>query len=294
MKKTRIPALVIAIATFSSCQFNQSAVKDLTTGAYYRGNGIDVEDITIEVNGKADNRNEFVFGEKVNLVFNNISGLTTSNGKTFPKLSIHIVSNAKDTVLSEPNLLKSFKNGTELSPLQLQAYFRTALPNQNNEQYKVFVEITDKIGNGTFKYELPFTIVENDLLEINSNGIEYSEIYLWNETLKQPVFDDNISSEHLLMLILNDIEGLELINEKVFPIFSLNVTDSNGNTIISDPNLLAAYEDVGVNPQDLKSQVTAQLSFNKGTIHNPCVITAILKDKYSSREVNISTELNIN
>ena len=38
-------------------------------------------------------RNEFVFGEKVNLIFNNVSGLNNSDGKTFPELSMYIVKN---------------------------------------------------------------------------------------------------------------------------------------------------------------------------------------------------------
>lgn len=294
MRKTRILSLLIAIIAFSSCQFNQSVNTDLTTGAYSRGDGIGIDDILIEINGETDNRNEFVFGEKVNLVFNNVSGLKNSDGKTFPELSMHIVKNEKDTVLSNPNLLKSLSNGTDLSPLQLQANFRTALPNQNNEKYKVFIEITDKKGDGKFNYELPFTIKENDLLDIKSNGIEYSTIYLWNETLKQPVFDNNISSEHLFILILNDIQGLELSEEKVFPIFSLDLTDNDGNKILSNQNLLSAYEETGVNPKDLKSQVTAKLTFTEGKINNPCRLNAKLKDKNSSKEINISTELNIN
>ena len=294
MRKTRILSLLIAIITFSSCQFNQSVNTDLTTGAYSRGDGIGIDDIIIEINGEADNRNEFVFGEKVNLVFNNVSGLNNSDGKTFPELSMHIVKNEKDTVLSNPNLLKSLNNGTDLSPIQLQANFRTALPNQNNEKYKVFIEITDKKGDGKFNYELPFTIKENELLDIKSNGIEYSTIYLWNETLKQPVFDNNVSSEHLFILILNDIQGLELTDEKVFPVFSLNLTDNDGNIILSNPNLLSAYEETGVNPKDLKNQVTAKLTFTKGKINNPCRLNAKLKDKNSSKEINISTELNVN
>lgn len=294
MQNIKTLTLLIAIATFGSCQFNQSVNKDLTTGAYSRGDGIGVDDISIEINGETDNRNEFVFGEKVNLVFNNVSGLTNSNGKTFPELSMYLVKNEKDTIDSNPNLLKNLNDGTDLSPLQLQANFRTALPYQDNEKYKVLIEITDKKGDGRFSYELPFTVKENDLLDINSNGIRYADIYLWNETLKQPVFDRNISTEHLLILILNDIEGLELFNDKVFPIFSLDLTDNNGNKIISNPNLLSAYDEEGVNPKDLKSQVTAKLTFTKGQVKNPCKLTAKLKDKNSDKEVKISAELNIN
>lgn len=294
MPKIRTFILLIVIITFSSCQFNQSVNKDLTTGAYTRGDGIGCDDVVIEINGKAENRNEFVFGEKVNLVFSNITGLTNSDDKTYPGLSMYIVKNEKDTVLSNPNLLKSINDGTNLSPLQLQANFTTALPNQNNEKYKVFVKVWDKKGDGKFNYELPFTIKENDLLDIENNGIEYSNIYLWNETLKQPVFDKNVSSEHLLILILDDIEGLELNNNKVYPIFSLDLIDNNGNKILSDPNLLSTYEEEGVNPQDLKSQLTAKITFSDGQINNPCRLSVKLKDKNSLKEINITTELKIN
>ncbi|WP_209402917.1 hypothetical protein [Pseudozobellia sp. WGM2] len=294
MQKISTLIVLIAIITLSSCRFNQSVKKDLITGAYSRGDGIGVDAITIEINGETDNKNKFVYGQNVSLVFNNVTGLTNSNGKTFPKLLLYVLKNEKDTVLYNPNLLKSLTNGTEASPLRLKANFRTALPHQSNEKYQVFIEITDKKGDGKFNYELPFVVKENDLLDVKSKGIDYSNIYLWNETLKQPVLDSNVSSEHLFILILNDIEGLELVKEKVFPIFSLNLTDNKGKKIISDPNLLSAYDEVGVSPKELKNQVTAKLTFTKGAINNPYKLSAILKDKNSTKEIYISTELYIN
>lgn len=294
MQKIRILSLLIVIITCSSCQFNQSVNKDLTTGAYSRGNGIGCDDVVIEINGEAETRNEFVFGEKVHLVFNNINGLTRLDGKTYPGLSIHIIKNEKDTIVSNPNLLEDLNDGTDLFPLQLQAHFRTALQNQNKEKYKAHVNIWDKKGDGKFTYELPFKIKDNNLLNIENNGIKYSNIYLWNETIKQPVFDSNVSPEYLFILILDDIEGLELSDEKVFPIFSLHLIDSNGNKILSDPNLLSDYENEGLSPEDLKSQLTAKITFPKGKVNNPCRLIAKLKDKNSSKEINITTELIIN
>lgn len=286
--------LLIALVSLYSCQFNQSVNKDLTTGAFSRGDGIRINDVTIEVNGKVDNRNEFIYGESVNFVFNNVMGLKNSNGKTFPELSMTILKNNQDTVLFHANLLENLNTGTDISPLQLQANFIAALPNKNNETFKVIVIISDKIGEGKFRYELPFIVKESNLLDVKSKGIAYSDIYLWNESLKQPVLDNNISFENLFILILNDVEGLEVINNKVFPIFSIDLIDSDGSIILSDQNLLSAYEKIGVDPEDLKNQVTANLSFTKGSISNPCTLTAKLKDKNSTKEINIFTELNIN
>lgn len=294
MRKTKTFSLLSFILIFSSCQFSQSVNSDVITGAYSRGNGIECDDVVIEINGKVEKRNEFVFGEKINLIFNDINGLTNSENKTYPGLSMFIVKNEKDTILSDPNLLKNLDSGTDLSPLQLQANFVTALPYKNKEKYKVFVNIWDKKGDGKFTYELPFTITENKLLTIKNNGIEYSTIYLWNETLKQPVFDKNVNAKHLFILILEDIKGLKSSNGKVFPIFSIDITDNNGNKILSNSNIFSDFENIGVDPKDLKNQLTAKITFSEGKINNPCRLIAKLKDKNSSKEINITTELNLN
>ncbi|TDQ30201.1 hypothetical protein [Tenacibaculum caenipelagi] len=293
MQKTIIPILLTFTILFSFCQFNQSVNKDLITGAYSRGDGLGSDDVVIEVNGEVEKRNEFVFGEKVNLVFNNVTGLTRLDEKTYPGLSMYIVKNEKDTVLSNPDLLGNITDGTALFPLKLQANFRAALPYQNNEKYKAYVQIWDKKGEGKFNYELPFTIKENDLLKITNNDIEYTNIYLWNETLKQPVFNKNISPEHLFILIIEGAKGLELSDNKVFPVFSLELSDSKGGKIISNPNLLSAYKE-GVAPKALENQLTAKISFSKGKISNPCKLVAKLKDENSSKEITVTTELVIN
>jgi len=287
-------SLIIAIVTFSSCQFNKSVNTDLMTGAFSNGDGIGIDAIDIEINGTIEKRNEFVFGEKVNFIFHNVSGLTKEQNKVYPGLSMHIVKNEKDTVYSSSNLAISLKNGTDLIPLQLNASFTTALPYKNNEKYNIFIEIWDHKGDGKFNYELPITIKENDFINIKNNGIEYSNIYLWNETLKQVVLDKNISFEHQFILILDDIEGLELKNEKVFPVFSVDLIDNSGNKILSHPNILSNFETTGVNPLDLKKQLTASITLSKGKINNPCRLIAKLKDKNSPKEIIITTEVHIN
>lgn len=291
MKKFITLSLIIFSLILSACQFNQSVHKDLTTGAYSRGDGIGCDDVVIKIAGKSEKRTEFLFGEKVNLVFNNIRGLTNSDNKTYPGLSMFIVKNDKDTVLSNPNLLEGLADGTDLSPLQLNANFIAALPYQDNEKYKVYIQIWDKKGTGKFTYELPFTVKESELLSINNKGIDYSSIYLWDETLKQPVYENQLNPDHLFILILEGIEGLELSDDKVFPIFSIDLIDNNGNKIISNPNLLSDYENEGVSPDDLKKQFTAKITFSEGEIYNPCKLITQIKDMKSSKEIIITSEL---
>ena len=54
MLKIKRISLLISIIVFNSCQFSQSVNTDLITGAYSRGNGIGIDDVIIEINGKAE------------------------------------------------------------------------------------------------------------------------------------------------------------------------------------------------------------------------------------------------
>ncbi len=49
------------------------------------------------------------------------------------------------------------------------------------------------------------------------------------------------------LILLNPFDGLTVENEKAFPAFSLELKDRKGNTILSNPNVLSAYEDTGAN-----------------------------------------------
>lgn len=290
--KFTIPFLVaLLFLNFTSCNFNQSVKKDLLTGAYSKGDGISCEDISINIDDEKENRNEFIFGEEVAINFNDVNGLTKIDGFAFPGMSIYIIKNDKDTVVANPNLLAEVKDGTDLSPLQLHAKFGAVYPHKNEEKYRLFVEIWDEKGDGKFNYELPFTIKENELLDIKSSGIEYSRIYLWNETLKKAVVKNKIDIRSELILILEGTEGFDLNQGRVFPIFSLDITDNSGNKILYDPNLLYEKEDIGFNPDDVKRQLFAKINFAPGQIDNPCKVVAILKDQNSNKELIIETEL---
>jgi len=284
---------IIIILTCHSCQFNQSVEKDLVTGAYSRGNGIGCEEITIEISDKIVRRNEFIHGEKVTIVFNNINGLVSKDNKLYPKMSIDIVQNEKDTINSNSNVLDHLKDGTAIKVLKLTTFFRTILPYKNGETYKAHIKISDENGDGTFTYILPFTVKKNELLKTETKDLNYTDIYLWDENEKQPVFQKNINAAHLLVIVFEGIDGLTLKNEKVYPIFSLDVVDNDNTKIISEANLFRNFEDVGIDPEKIKQQISSEITFTKGTFNNPYTLIATVKDKYSDKQITTTTELNI-
>ncbi len=287
--------MLMVIVVFVSCNFNKSVHKDLETGAFSKGDGIGCDDVLITVNGELDKRNQFVYGEKINLVFNNVIGLKKIDSLTYPALSMYIVKNGKDTLLAKPNLLEKLKNGVNLSPLQLRTTFKAVLPHENNEKYKVHVNIWDNKGDGTFTYELPFTVKKNEVLKVKSSGLKYSKSYLYNETLKEVVASKNIKSNHTFVLVLENVEGMSQKEGRVFPVFSINMKDSNGEKIITNENVLKRYEEKGLLVNDLKGgRLTTKLTFTKGVFNNPYKLSAKLSDKNSSKQIEISGDLILN
>ena len=294
MKKVKLISLILISVILGSCEFNQSVYKDLTTGAYSRGDGIGCDDVKIQINRNVDNRNEFIYGEKINFIFNDITGLKREKGKVFPGLSLFVVKNEKDTVLQHQDLFGDMENGTDLSPLQLQANFTSVLPYENKEKYKVFINIWDKKGKGTFQYELPFSVKKNELLNIEASNIDFTSIYLWDETKKSVVVNKEVSVQNTLILILEGLDGLELVDNKVFPSFAINITDNNGNQILSNSNILEQYRETGVDYNTFKNgQLPVTITFSSGQINNPCKLKASLTDFNSERNIVITSELKI-
>lgn len=293
MRQLSTSSLALTALLFFGCQFNQSAQTDFDTGASSSGVGISVEDIRIEVNGKTAKSTNFTYGDKIDIVFNMVNGLNELEGRTFPEMSLDIVKNDTDTIISHPRLLKHLQNGTDLKPILLTAFFNVAISPKGDNNYKALVKIRDRKGDGSFNYELPFTVKPSDLLKISSNDLDYSTIYLWDDTSKRVVNDQKVNVDNTYILILEGIDGLEEVNAKVYPIFALDLRDAGDNIILSEPNIFAAYVQTGVAPELVKEQISATITFTNGNALNPCKLNAIIKDKHSNRHINITTELKL-
>lgn len=291
MKKNTYLFCILLLISLSSCQFNQPINVDLPIDAISQANGLESDDAIIEINNKIDSRNTFIYGENVNFLFNNVTGFIKKKDKSFPGMSIYITENETDTILSNPDLLSDINQGTDLNPLLLKANFTAALPHRNNENYKVHINIWDKNGDGIYTFEMPFIIKQSDLLNISESDFNYSSIYLWNETLETPVLNKNVNLEHSILLIIEGLEGFELKNENVFPVFSVDLEDNKGRKILSNPNLLSDFTSEGVSAKEVKEQIYAQLTFTKGFVSNPCTLRVSVKDIYSEKEINVTTEL---
>lgn len=293
MKILKSLTVSFLLASVLSCEFNQSVNKDLSTGAYTRGNGITCSESKIMVNNKLSKSNEFVYGEKVEVVLNHVKGLKRIGGKCYPMLSMYVIQNQHDTVLKKLDLLKSLSEGTDLQSLRLNANFNAVLPYQNNEKYTWYVVVSDKKSDKTLLYKLPFTVKENKVLNIVNKGLKYKSVYLWNNVEKSALFTNDVKSEDLHVLIFEGLQGFKEENGKVFPVFSLELTDANDKVILSSPNLFGNSDSVGVSIEDVKNQVYAKITFPEEKLKNPCALKAVISDIKSENQIEVNATLSI-
>jgi len=156
MKKV-ISLIGFMLIVLSAC--NQSVEKDILTGAYSRGDGLTSDYIFIYINGKQKNKNTFDLNSKIEIVFDEMTGFHKKDGKAYPGLSMKITADEKEVIADFPDLFDDNKDGFDSSSLSLNASFKT-VPDyfDTTKKYKLHIKIWDKNGEGTFTYELPFTI----------------------------------------------------------------------------------------------------------------------------------------
>lgn len=301
MKLSFSSLILSALILFQGCNFevNTGGIdkNDPIPESTFLLNGLKSDAVKMTVDGVPTMDNTFTFGTTVKFEFNNVVGLKRIKGLVYPGMSMRITDTGKDsTLFFEDDLLLKIDGGTDLKPLLLDAKFKTNVPHLNNEQYNIELKIWDKKGSGEMTFNLPFEVKASDLLAIDKNELDYTNIYFWDETDKKVVFGNEVNAENTFILINEGLEGFDVVDGMVYPGISLLLVDRNGNEIISDENLLSANSETGIDPIELReNQAPVQLTFAQGRTANPCHMTTRIFDlKNPEKHITIETDLVVN
>jgi hypothetical protein len=297
MKRSLITSILAVLILSQGCEFEMSigvGKKDPIPESSFKSNGLNSDPATMTVDDKASTSNIFTFGNVVKFEFNNVTGLKRINDLAFPGMSMCITNTLTDsTIYFSDDLLLKIDGGTDLTPLLLDAKFKTNLPHLNNEKYNIEIKIWDKKGSGKMTFSLPFEVKASDLLSIENKDLKYSNIYFWDDTDKKVVLDNNVNARHEFILISEGLEGFDIVDGKAYPGISLFMTEKNGNEIIAEENLIGTTSENGIDPIELRdNQAPVTLSFTYGNTSNPCHLTAKIFDlKNPEKYVIIETDL---
>ncbi|WP_457618634.1 hypothetical protein [Lutibacter sp.] len=282
--------LVLILVTITSCEYHQSTKKDLTTGAVIKENNLKCTRVTIKQNTKIVKTNTFSYNDEIVIIFDEVTGLKKqSNNFVYPAMSMSIIKNDKEVIISEPNLLKDL-NGTDLTPLQLSASFKASFDYETSGAYKIIIKIWDLKGDGTITYEYPFKLKAADdeaFIIQKSEGVIYKNIYLINKS-NNKVVGKVLDVKNTYSLIFEGLKGLNN-TDIVYPDFSAKIVDNNGKLVYNYTHLLKQYETVGVDAKLVEKSLFTNISFQNISIANPYHLTALVKDLKTNNYIQVKS-----
>jgi hypothetical protein len=305
MKSQIFITLIISLALFS-CDFRKPINKDLTTskdssvrkdltkGIITKPEGLSCNDVWISIDEEKTDRITFIYGETFNLNFNNMEGFSKVNGNVFPGMMLKVTDEKGDTIIKTEDEYADSVNGLNLSLLSIKADFDVVQPVHSNHKYTLYVNIWDKKGEGTLIAEAPFSVIQNEKINIETNYITYDEIFLLSVDRNKVITDGSIYFDEIVYLVFEGLSGFYEENGKVFPGARFQVVDYSFTPIMSYNDLFYFYTKTGINSEDFKSQTFLKMSFAQGKVNNPLLCEATIFDKKrNAAHITVTTELNV-
>jgi hypothetical protein len=285
---------ILLLLFFSNCGESVSASKNLINGLAVKANRLEYLEAELSVGEKKTNNTNFIYGQEAILQFQNVEGFEKTDGKVFPGMNIFVVGSKNDTVFSTNDLYEEYTTkGINLDPLALRAMLVVAKPMKANQTYKMIVNIWDKKGSGTLRAQMPFKIIDDNRIKIESKNLNYSSVYLFSEQKGKVIVDGHISFNEKAILAIEGLTGLTEIEGKVFPGMKLIATDSKGNKVLDNADLFSEYSQTGVSTEALLERISADIFFTEGTVNNPIKCEVEVFDKKSDSKIIVKTEFEL-
>ena len=290
--KTSVIAITLLVL-LSGCQFSKSVNKDFMSGLLTKGDGISCEDAFITVNKEKINRNEFVFGETFVVNFNKIEGFNMENGSVFPDMSLTVLNNAGDTMLFADDLYSDYPNGIKLDPLLLTSEVTVAAPMSSGNEYKLYINIIDKKGDGKFSAEYAFKVVPNDKIVNETFNVEFDEIFLYSAEREIVIVNNMVKKEETIYYVFEGLTGFVEEGGMVFPGLSLKGTDKGGKQIFDFEDLFAEYSETGLSIENFNKRILANFSLSGTELLNPLRCEILVWDKKGDAKIKSYTDLEV-
>jgi len=284
--------LIISLAV--SCNFRKSINKDLTTGMTSRGDGLSCDDIFLTIDDEKVNRNEFIFGERIVVNFNNIEGFEKNGNKAFPGMEMLLLNSKGDTVFYNQDLMEQIKGVTK-DPLLLEGSFLIGNPifSKANEIYELKVHIWDKKGKGTFDSELKFTVKPNPAITATKTGLEYNEIYLYDPEAGTPITSGIIPQSKDIYILYDGLKGFKTNADGLCSMgLSMEAKDRTGRLILLEEDLLK--DNPERDPASLTEPFISTVAFTEGKkLQSPIHLKTVIWDKSGNGRIITTMKLEL-
>lgn len=290
LMKNFIFILTASFLLLVSCEFDKSVKKDLMTGLKASGDGLSSKDVYLTSNGSKISRTSFIYGEKFKVNFENISGFNKENNFAFPGMEFVIRSETGDTLMHNTDLYQENIKGYDLDPLLLLTEITTGDPLKSGANYKLDIRIWDKKGDGTYSASFDFEVVPNPNITIESNGIDYDEIYLFSNVGSKVLFDNRAKYNQEIYILMEGLSGFTDVEGQAHIGVKMKATDASNNIILDEVDLIG---DAALNISELNEQLAPNFIFQNIGIKNPVDCEVLVWDKKSDRKIKTTLSLTL-
>jgi hypothetical protein len=215
------------------------------------------------------------------------------NESVFPDMSLTVLSNAGDTMLFADDLYRDYPDGIKLVPLLLTSEVTAAAPMESGNEYKLYINIIDKKGEGKFSAEYAFKVVPDAKIVIESTNVGFDEIYLYSVEQERVIVDNKVKKDETTYFVFEGLTGFIEEGGMVFPGLSLRGTDMGGKLIFDFEDLFADYSETGLSFEDFNKRVLSNFSLSGVELLNPLRCEVLIWDKKGDAKIKSYTDLEV-
>ena len=271
-----------------NCSFAQFVKKDLRTGLTTSGKDLSCDQVYLSDGEQVIRWNTFVYGETYYVNFDGVNGLEREDDIAFPDMQLLIVGEDGDTAVYYTDMYADYPDGFANDPLELYAEVTVADPMHSGENFTLFINISDKKGDGTLMSTLDFAVVRDDKIDVESETLSYRELYLYSKDFGHTITDGKVSFHETIYFLFEGLEGFTVQDGKVELGLSMLIRDGGGNVILEEADL---FENGSQDFEDVHMQVASSLVLTGEEIANPVHYEIRIWDKQGSGWISASTRL---
>ena len=289
MKKTFNALLILAITALGSqmaCNRKSGQRPAVENYLITKPDGLEIDTVFVSTESMQPAENTFVYGQTYYTNFKGITGFKIEEGDYFPEMEVYLLSKFGDTVLQHRNLLGGLGQPQDV-PI-LNGSLILANPILSGTEYTAKYKLYDTKGKGAFYSEMDFRLIRDPHIQVEENGLEVKEIYMFNTMKGQVITDGMVPFDTNISMDFQLLEGFKTRNNTIALGMEIHVTDASGTEVTNVKDALAnkSYDQFQEN-----EVIQATLRLTKGRLKNPLVWEVRLWDKHSGAEMTAKATL---
>lgn len=286
----KLVLLLLLSLLMLGCQMNNSSSKDGSKGIMVSENGLSAGRIYLADSKEETDNRTFYYGQKIYTNFMNMDGFVEEDGMIFPQMDMFVLSKKGDTVLRRYDLFGADFEGLDAKETSLNGHMILARPIYSGATYALACQVRDTKGDASMTTKMDFELVPDSKIKVVSNGLTYSEAYIYSDDRDEILHDGVFNFFENLRFDIQDLDGYVKKDKAIHLGMSVRVIDNDNNQIL---DMADVFQDPITNEALLKQGVAATLIVKEGQIANPLKWQIRIWDKNSEAKLKAEAKINV-